>query len=558
MEYGTQIKVATITLWNFLAIVVNIIAFAVIYNKANKNQSLRAFFVVHIAMIIWLVGKVLKTVSPNVELRWFFIVFYYFGICLLEASFLNFSYIYYKRKPMKKNIRNLIYFIALIQFIVVLTNPRHYLFYSRFGFWGDDFGILFYFHVVINYSFFIIGAIMCSIRFRQQIKNKSRLEKNIISIAIITPLLFNFIYITRVLESFFDYLGIQIFDITPIVYTWSILLFVYATFKYEFFELSHILKSEIVKKIDMPILIIDNKLNILFSNAIFDKLFKDIDFVLKSIKIDIKNTETFCYNNKFYRYSVDKHSCFEGEVYILGLTDITAYEITKNALDKENKELLVANTKLENQIEMLKQSSMIGARNFFARELHDVVGHSLVVTIKLLEVCKIYYKTNKERVLESLDKAMDSINTGFSEMKYIKNKDRSNLYNTKTFEKEIRNMLKMIDENEIDVNFYVRGKHIKLDEKTYDSLKRIVTELITNTLKHANASKLLLNILLKEDSLVLQTMDNGVGIDEIVKGNGLNGIDKRLSLINGRAKYTSEKNDGFSSNIIIDLKAISE
>ncbi|WP_206459106.1 hypothetical protein [Anaerovorax sp. IOR16] len=70
MEYGKQIEVATITLWNFIAILVNIIVFAILYMKANRNASLKAFFLVQLSMLIWLVGKVFKTVSPTVGIRW--------------------------------------------------------------------------------------------------------------------------------------------------------------------------------------------------------------------------------------------------------------------------------------------------------------------------------------------------------------------------------------------------------------------------------------------------------------------------------------------------------
>jgi len=98
MRYGWDVEVATIVLWNFFAFIVNIVAFVIIYMKANKNKSLNAFFIVQFSMMIWLIGKILKTVSPTVELRWFFIVFYYLGICLLEVSFLDFSYIYNREK----------------------------------------------------------------------------------------------------------------------------------------------------------------------------------------------------------------------------------------------------------------------------------------------------------------------------------------------------------------------------------------------------------------------------------------------------------------------------
>lgn len=555
MEYGTMVKVATITLWNFFALIVNVAAFVIIYMKANKNASLKAFFVVQSSMMIWLIGKIFKTVSPNADLRWFFIVFYYFGICLLEVSFLDFSYIYYKGKAMNRYPRIALYSIGLLGFLIVVTNPHHYLFYSRYSFWGDDFGKLFYVHVVINYLLILIGMVLCSIKFKKQLSDKTRLERNLISIAIIVPLVLNFIYITRTLEALFDYLQIQVFDITPIVYTWSILVFVYATFKYEFFDLTPIMKHEVAKKLDNPILIVDSDFNVLYTNTEFDHLFEDAEGLVNKLYIKTDNTheKILKHNNMYYTYFVNNQKSMDGEKFIICFTDVTAYHIANCALDKENRELAVSNQKLENQIEMLKQTSHVGARNYIARELHDILGHSLVVTIKLLEVSKMFYLTKKDRAYESLEKAALSIENGFNEMKNITSKDNTMIYNTVALEKEIRSMLKVVDVSGVKVNFFMRGKSKVIDEKIYDTLKKIITELVTNTLKHSKATNLLLMVTTYDEQIAVQTMDNGVGAKNLVKGNGLNGIDGRLALVSGKAKYTSESNEGFAANIVVPL-----
>lgn len=552
MEVGAEVKVATITLWNFAALLVNVVAFGIMYMKGNKNKKLKIFFVVQLSMFIWLLGKVLKTVSPIVEWRWFFIVFYYFGICLLEASFLDFSYTYYKGKYMKKGWRVAVYFMAFCQFIVVLTNPYHFLFYSRFSFWGDGFGPLFYVHVVINYACILAGLVLCSIRFKVHLKDKTRIQKNLITIAIITPLIFNFIYITKILHALFRYLGIQVFDVTPIIYTWSLLVFIYVTFKYEFFELSPIMKHEISKKLDFPILILDGKNRVLYKNDKFDDAFPYIDELLSQIKSNNKD-KLVSSREHIYSYSVDHHQSFEGKKYIIGFSNVTAYELAKQALADENRELALVNGKLESQIDMLKQSSLVGARNYIARELHDILGHSLVVTIKLLEVSKMYYKSCHNKTKETLEKAASSIKSGFDEMKSIRLKDSKKIYHTLALEKEMRGMIRVLDVSGVDVKFYMRGPKTALDEAVYDTVKRVLTELVTNTLKHAKASKLLMTITIKEDELTLQTMDNGIGVNSLVKGNGLNGIDGRLSLVNGRAKYTSEIEEGFSTHIVIPI-----
>ncbi len=553
MELGAEVKVATIVLWNFVALIINIGALVIMHMKANKNITLKAFFVVQAGMIIWLVGKIFKTVSPTVELRWFFIVFYYLGICLLEVAFFEFAYIYLKEKKLDKKVKWIIYAIGFIQFVIVAINPLHYKFYSIFDFWGDEFGPLFYVHVVINYLFILTGMFMCSIKFKQQVKNKSKIEQNLIFMAILVPLVFNFIYITRMLEAVFDYLNIQIFDTTPIVYTWSILIFVYATFKYEFFYVNPIMKHEVSKKLDNPVLVMDKRYTKVYANAEFENTMEN---AIKTIIDEIKKGKdtVIQLGDKYYYYCLNQHKSYGGIKSIVCFTDITMYEKAKEEVNKENKELALSNTKLENQIEMLKQTSQVGARNYMARELHDILGHSLVVTIKLLEVSRLYYKTNRQRAMESLDNAVKSIQKGFEGMKTIQDKDNALIYNTTALEKELKSMLTIVAVSGIEVNFYLRGTKMLLDETIYDTLKKIVTELVTNTLKHAKATQMLVSITIADKRLTLRTMDNGKGNPCLTKGNGLTGIDGRVALVGGSAKYTTAPEEGFVSNICIPLE----
>lgn len=559
MTSGEANGIFTIVLWNYFALIVNVAGFVIIYMKANKNASLRAFFVVQASMIIWLVGKIFKTVSPTVELRWFFIVLYYFGICLLGASFLDFAYTYYKKKPMKFKFKVMIYTIAIMEFALVATNPHHYKFYKIFNFSGDDFGILFYVYLLVNYLFMITGTVLCSRKFSSQLKDKSQLERNLIAFAILLPLVFNLIYISRILENFFIKLGIGnlIFDITPIVYTWSLLIFVYATFKYEFFDLTPIMKHEIASRLDNPILVLNSNAEILYSNAQFDNHFDALKMrsrIAALLDDESEVNDVIEHNGRFYKYYINAIRRFTGKRFIIAFTDISSHQYAKNELDKKNRQLEIANKKLEEQINLLKQTSHVGARSYIARELHDILGHSLVITIKLLEVSKMFYKKNKSRAMESLEKASMAINDGFNEMKSIQTRDKNEIYTSASLERELRNMLKVVDVSGVGVTFFLRGVNNELEEKAFDIVRKVAIELVTNTLKHANATKLLLSVAVSEDQIILQTMDNGVGTESLVKGNGLIGIDDRLSLVEGSAKYSYNNLEGFSSNIVIPLK----
>lgn len=544
-------SVLTILLWNYGALILNIVAFVIIYMKANRNNSLKLFFRVQFLLMIWLVGKILKTVSFNVEIRWFFICFYYFGIIYLAPSFIDFSFALYTEKFLNPKIRITIYAISTIEYLIIITNPLHFLFYSIYTFQKDDFGIIFYVITMINYAMLLFGVYYSSLTYKKRLKGKKSNKTNLISLSIIIPLIINVIYITGRLKPIFKSLNFHIFDITPICYTISILIFVYTTFKYDFIRLSPIIKPEIVKIINYPLLILNKECQTVYTNTYFDKCFTE----KKQIIDDIcnKKSKIIRQDNKYYKYTIKENSKFFMGKYIVRFSDVTKYESTKNELKKETTNLIEINKKLKYQIEKLKETSYIGARTYVSRELHDILGHSLVVTIKLLEVAKLYYKTNRLRAIESLESAKTAINNGFCEMKEITKNGRFDQINSDTLGKELKGILRILETSDISTTFFIRGDNITINSDIYDTIKKIIIEIVTNSIKHSKASTILLSIVINENNISIQVMDNGIGCVKLKKGNGLKGIETRIELVKGTISYSSGKDEGFTYNIKIPV-----
>jgi signal transduction histidine kinase len=503
--------------------------------------------------------KIFKTVSPTEISRWWFIVGYYFCACVFEVSFLEFGYSYYKGKSLSYRVRRVIYIFPIIQFLVIITNPYHYLFYKTYDFWGDSFGILFYFHSALIYTFVIIGSVYGSYKFKREFKREKIWYKFLIASAIIFPLILNFLYITKILQRFVFSIGIPIiFDITPIIFVWSILVFVYATFDRDFFSLSPIMKHEIVHKLDTSICILGSDYKVLYINEKLDDLFNNnaremMDILLKKmdmnelrklkvikkeVKIDNKNISVF----------IRKLSYLEQTEYLITIKDISSYREIEREIKEKQSELLNSNIELENTIKRLKETSKTGARNYVARELHDIIGHSLVVTIKLLEVAKLYINKDINLVNQSFKDALKSLDTGIANMKSIRVSKEEN-YSGKQLEIDINKMLDSISKLEIRTTFKLRGVMYTINELVYDAIKKICMELVTNSLKHSRATEIFISIDIKKVTINLLVMDNGKGIKELVKGNGLIGIDERIRLVGGNIEYNTQ--DGFMANISI-------
>lgn len=87
-------------------------------------------------------------------------------------------------------------------------------------------------------------------------------------------------------------------------------------------------------------------------------------------------------------------------------------------------------------------------------------------------------------------------------------------------------------------------------------LFRIIQELITNSLKYAEASLLELDLQLMQDQILFSYKDNGKGMElkqlQQRKGLGFKNIDSRLSLLDGEIDYISKPNNGFQAKVTLN------
>ena len=106
----------------------------------------------------------------------------------------------------------------------------------------------------------------------------------------------------------------------------------------------------------------------------------------------------------------------------------------------------------------------------------------------------------------------------------------------------------------IDLNFYtdIRAE-FKLSSSYKVQLKRIAQEILTNTTKHAQATRIDVTLRQTTAFLVLQIKDNGKGMDvtKAKKGLGLKNIESRIQFINAAYSVTSKKEKGTSFLIIL-------
>jgi signal transduction histidine kinase len=160
---------------------------------------------------------------------------------------------------------------------------------------------------------------------------------------------------------------------------------------------------------------------------------------------------------------------------------------------------------------------------------------------------------NRE-IVERTEKSVDHAVTAVRE---ISNNLSPHILETFGLLKAIRsfyNSIAPVQKPELDVeNCAVPPK---LPKNIEVILYRILCELINNTLKHANASKINIVIFEQSETLELNYSDDGCGFDLKRKkhqGNGLDNISSRVKSLDGKVQMHSKNNNGFFIKINIPL-----
>jgi PAS domain S-box-containing protein len=98
----------------------------------------------------------------------------------------------------------------------------------------------------------------------------------------------------------------------------------------------------------------------------------------------------------------------------------------------------------------------------------------------------------------------------------------------------------------------------RLSERLEISLYRIVQEILNNIIKHSGANKALIELRIAKKYLHLMAEDNGVGFNIKViknshKGIGLQSIENRVTLLDGKMKIRSQQGEGTSIDIRLPI-----
>lgn len=232
---------------------------------------------------------------------------------------------------------------------------------------------------------------------------------------------------------------------------------------------------------------------------------------------------------------------------------VTSYQkrLLRNKADVEK-------MKVRHQLDLFQSSidAMEDERRRVSRDLHDEIGAALSVLrlqVGQMNIDKDFSPENTQNLIlgskQLIDHTIENVRRISNDMLPSGLEEFGLKYALEMLCDKVENASRLV------INLNINGLK-RIDNRLELSLYRILQELLNNTLKHANATEVNIDVTSENQQLTIIYRDNGQGFDlqKLTKrGLGLNNIESRASMIRGELEYQNDLEKGMG--LILKVKS---
>src|SRR5438046_1642396 len=195
--------------------------------------------------------------------------------------------------------------------------------------------------------------------------------------------------------------------------------------------------------------------------------------------------------------------------------------------------------------EQTREYAVIEERNRLARELHDSVTQSLFSVTLLSDAALNLLERDPSKARERLERASELAQGALAEMRALIFQLRPMTLQEEGLLSAVKKHLSALHSRHGRVvELQVSGTERRLPAPVEDAAFGIVQESLNNVVKHANAPRVHVQVQFNASSLVVTTIDNGVGFDPAAARPtitlGMSSMRERAQGIGGHLTVESE------------------
>lgn len=225
---------------------------------------------------------------------------------------------------------------------------------------------------------------------------------------------------------------------------------------------------------------------------------------------------------------------------------------------------------INNELEVVNQRRLLAPRIIqaqeeerkrVAREIHDGPAQSMANVVLRTEVCEKLIDTDQSAARKELQELRDTVKTSLQDVRRIIFDLRPMALDDLGLIPALSRYLETLKERHgIDIEIKCDNQKKRLNSILEVAIFRVVQEAVQNTIKHANASKIEVQLEIDTQRIVVAVVDNGIGFeaDKCLKdprpdSYGLLGMKERLDILGGQLSIKSYLGGGTEVLAILPL-----
>jgi len=193
-------------------------------------------------------------------------------------------------------------------------------------------------------------------------------------------------------------------------------------------------------------------------------------------------------------------------------------------------------------------------RTRISRELHDDLGQQLTGLKLSLSWLGNRIKEGRETAAQNVDDMRHQLDAAIVSVRRIAAELRPRVLDDLDFAEALTwQTAEFTRHSGLEVSLNLEAEDLIKDNETATEMFRIVQEALTNIVRHAQATKVSIDLNAHDEKIFLSIRDNGVGFDSAVRkgGVGLVGMRERCASIGGEFGIVSQ--EGVGSTIVVAI-----
>ncbi len=209
-------------------------------------------------------------------------------------------------------------------------------------------------------------------------------------------------------------------------------------------------------------------------------------------------------------------------------------------------------------LELERREAVVAERERIARELHDVISHSVSVMTVQAGAAEEMLRVQPERAVDPVRAVQETGRQALVEMKrlvgVLRKEDEEIGRAPQPGVADLDRLVSQMRDAGLRVSFHVEGAPRTLPLGVDLSVYRVVQEALTNAMKHAGGAPVSVTLRYAERQLEVEVADEGRAHVQSEGGHGLVGMRERVDIFGGTLEAGPRASGGFAVRALLPLE----